>query len=93
MLSQYGESLKQLRRFTLQALRDFGVGKTSLEQKISTEVESLTACLQKIDGKPLRVARPLQKLVANVIFGILFGKRCCYIEQNRNKNTHTTIYM
>lgn len=75
IFSQYGESLKQLRRLTLQALRDFGVGKTSLEQKITTEIEALTGCLEKRNGEPLIVARPVQKLVANVIFGIMFGKR------------------
>ena len=75
VFSAYGQSWRELRRFTIKALRDFGVGKTSLEEKVATEVDALTAYLKNTDGKPLAFNRPIQKLVGNVIFGIMFGKR------------------
>ena len=75
IFSAYGQSWRELRRFTIQALRDFGVGKTSLEEKILNEVDTLTAYLKNTDGKPLVFNRPIQKLVGNVIFGIVFGRR------------------
>jgi len=75
LFSTHGESWKELRRFTIQALRDFGVGKTSLEEKIAEEVGALTTYLKNTNGKPLVFGRPIQKLVGNVIFGIMFGKR------------------
>ena len=40
---QHGPHWKTLRRFTLRALRDFGLGKTSLEDKIKDEVEIVLA--------------------------------------------------
>lgn len=75
IFSQWGQSLKDCRRFALQALRDFGVGKISLEQNIETEVEALTAYLKETKGEPISFSRPVQKLVANVIFEIVFGRR------------------
>jgi len=75
VFSAYGQSWRELRRFTIQALRDFGVGKTSLEEKVATEVDALTTYLKNTNGKPLEFNRPIQKLVGNVIFGIVFGKR------------------
>ena len=75
IFSAYGQSWRELRRFTIQALRDFGVGKTSLEEKILNEVDALTTYLKNTDGKPLVFNRPIQKLVGNVIFGIVFGRR------------------
>lgn len=77
----YGQSWREQRRFTLQALRDFGVGKKSIEENIATEVDALSTCLRETSGKPVAFIRPVQKLVANVIFGIVFGKR--YFRSNR----------
>ena len=75
IFSAYGQSWRELRRFTIQALRDFGVGKISLEEKVATEIDALSTYLKNTDGKPLVFNRPIQKLVGNVIFGIVFGKR------------------
>lgn len=71
--------MKECRRFTQQALRGFGVGKTSLEKNIANEVETLSAYLTETKGEPILFARPVKKLVANVIFGIVFGKRCVQV--------------
>ena len=75
LFSQHGDSWRELRRFTLQSLRDFGVGKNSLEETIMTETEALTTYFRKTNGEPISISRPLQKLVANVIYHIIFSFR------------------
>ena len=64
-----------MRRFTLQTLRDFGVGKSSIEDKIMVEIDASTTVLQETKGQPLVVAPLLQNIVGNVIYGIIFGQR------------------
>lgn len=78
LFNKYDESWRELRRFTLQALRDFGVGKASTEEKIRTETEAVTSILLESEGKSIFINGLMQKLVANVIFSIIFGKRYDY---------------
>ena len=67
-----------MRRFALQTLRDFGVGKSSLEEKIMMEVEAATQYLVDTKGEPTEMAALLQMMIGNVIYGIVFGKRYGY---------------
>ncbi|WAQ97360.1 CP2J5-like protein [Mya arenaria] len=60
------------------ALRDFGVGKTSIEEKVAAEVDELTRVIQGWEGRPGKLNPELQNVVANVILGIVFGKRYDY---------------
>ncbi|XP_053393599.1 cytochrome P450 2U1-like [Mercenaria mercenaria] len=78
LTGRYGQCWRELRRFTLQALRDFDVGKASIEEKIDVEIETATAFLQDTNGKPTSMNQLMQKIVANVIFGIVFGQRYDY---------------
>jgi hypothetical protein len=75
LTGQYDQCWKELRRFTLQALRDFGVGKASIEEKIAVEIETATEYLEDRNGKPTSMNDLMQKVVANVIFEIIFCKR------------------
>ncbi|XP_053383988.1 cytochrome P450 2B4-like [Mercenaria mercenaria] len=52
---KYGQCWRELRRFTFRALRDFGVGKTSIEDKIQVEIEAATTFLQETNGTPTLV--------------------------------------
>lgn len=70
-----GTPWKNIRRFTMQALKDFGVGKTSLEQKILVEVDAATDVLNAAAGKPTDVRLLTSMMITNVIYGIVFGKR------------------
>ena len=67
-----------LRRFTLQTLRDFGVGKSSIEDTVMAEIEATSHALDNTKGDPLEITSVLQKAVGNVIYGIIFGKRFDY---------------
>ena len=75
LFNDYGPNWRSMRRFTLQVLRDFGVGKTSIEDKIFTELDDVAICLEKVEGKAIDINMYLQNIISNVIYGIVFGKR------------------
>ena len=72
---QHGPHWKTLRRFTLRALRDFGLGKTSLEAKIRDEIEIVLAEFDQMTGKPMNPQKLFGQAVSNIICSIIFGQR------------------
>ena len=78
VFQNYNQEWKILRRFTLQTLRDFGVGKTSIEEKITIEVKAASEVLESIGGTAIEMVPILQNIIGNVIYGILFGTRYDY---------------
>jgi len=78
---QSGHAWKILRKFTLQSLRDFGLGKTSLEQNVFDEVEAATDYLKDTAGKPADFRAISSMMIANVIYRIVFGKRFDYKDE------------
>ncbi|XP_067316885.1 cytochrome P450 2B4-like [Anolis sagrei] len=73
-----GERWRQLRRFTLTTLRNFGMGKRSLEEKIKEEALCLVEELNKTEGDLFDPMLLLSRAVANIVCSILFGKRFEY---------------
>uniref|UniRef100_A0A8C9TV89 Uncharacterized protein n=1 Tax=Scleropages formosus TaxID=113540 RepID=A0A8C9TV89_SCLFO len=74
----YGTSWRQQRRFALQTLRNFGLGKKSLEERVSEEARYLIEELEKHKGKSFDPQHCLQNAVANIICSIVFGNRFDY---------------
>ena len=72
---QDGAHWKSLRRFTLKALRDFGVGKSTLEEKIKHEVDFVLAEFDNKKGMPFDPKEIFDKAVSNIICSIIFGQR------------------
>ncbi|XP_052797930.1 cytochrome P450 2J6-like [Mya arenaria] len=72
---QSGHDWRLTRRFTIQTLRDFGVGKTSLEEKIFCEIDAATDYLKAIGTKPFNPRQLTSMMITNIIYGIVFGKR------------------
>ncbi|XP_064262544.1 LOW QUALITY PROTEIN: cytochrome P450 2G1-like [Passer domesticus] len=73
-----GERWRQLRRFSLTVLRDFGMGRRSVESRIQEEAQELLRALLHAKGEPLDPTFLLSSAVSNVICSIVFGKRFAY---------------
>ncbi|KFO19004.1 cytochrome P450 2B4 [Fukomys damarensis] len=69
---------KVLRRFTLATLRDFGMGKRSVEERIQEEAQCLVQELRKSKGGLVDPLFLFQSVTANIICSIVFGKRFDY---------------
>ncbi|XP_039624158.1 cytochrome P450 2C20-like [Polypterus senegalus] len=76
------ECWKELRRFSMTTLRNFGVGKRSIEECIQEEAESLVKEFQKCEGSPCDPMYFLSTAVCNVICSVVCGKRFEYQDQN-----------
>ena len=48
-----GQAWRQLRRVTLMAVRDFGVGKKTLEQRVQEEARAVMGVMDKSEGRPV----------------------------------------
>ena len=64
-----------MRKFAIRTLRGFGVGQTTLEEKILHEVDTFTRALHEINGQPIVAKGYLKKGVTNIIHEIVFGSR------------------
>ncbi|XP_029456171.1 cytochrome P450 2G1-like [Rhinatrema bivittatum] len=66
---------KEQRKFTLTTLRDFGMGKKSIEERVTEEAKFLVEFFQKKQGKPFNPMGRISAAVSNVICSIVFGDR------------------
>ncbi|XP_029944992.1 cytochrome P450 2K1-like [Salarias fasciatus] len=89
-----GDSWKEMRRFALSTLRDFGMGKRIAETKILDECDHLVEVLESHQGKPFDTLPPLTRATANIISSLVYGSRFEY-NDSRFKNlvaqAHQTI--
>ncbi|XP_073530093.1 cytochrome P450 2C29-like isoform X2 [Phyllobates terribilis] len=73
-----GENWKAMRRFTLSTLRDYGMGRRTIEDKITEESECLIQKLRSHEGKPFDNVTSIYAAVTNIIVSILLSKRFDY---------------
>uniref|UniRef100_A0A670YGR9 Cytochrome P450 family 2 subfamily J member 2 n=1 Tax=Pseudonaja textilis TaxID=8673 RepID=A0A670YGR9_PSETE len=75
IISPYGQAWKEQRRFSLMLLRNFGLGKKSMEEKILQEATCLIEAFAENSGAPFDPQPFVETAVTNIISSILFGKR------------------
>ncbi|XP_015241165.1 PREDICTED: cytochrome P450 2F5-like isoform X2 [Cyprinodon variegatus] len=73
-----GERWRQLRRFTLTTLRDFGMGRKGMEEWIQEESQHLRVRLHEYKGEPFNPTFLMNRTVSNVICCLVFGQRFSY---------------
>ncbi|XP_015276492.1 PREDICTED: cytochrome P450 2K4-like [Gekko japonicus] len=73
-----GENWKVMRRFAITTLRDFGMGKKTIEDSIIKECHFLIQKFESFEGKPFETTTIMNAASANIIVSILLGKRYEY---------------
>ena len=76
------EFWRETRRFALRSMRDFGLGKQSLDQRIKNEGLTLAEQFRGRNGQGFDPQDDLTKAVSNIICSIAFGKRYYYVFTN-----------
>lgn len=72
------ERWRQLRRFTLTTLRDFGMGRKGMEDWIQEESKHMRARMETFNAKPFDPTFLVSQSVSNVICCLVFGERFTY---------------
>ncbi|KAL6480645.1 hypothetical protein MHYP_G00116780 [Metynnis hypsauchen] len=81
VLVDYGPAWKEHRRFAIMTLRNFGMGKQSMEDRILGETEHLVKHLEKSAGGFLNPQTLFHDAASNIIYLVLFGIRYDYRDQ------------
>ncbi|XP_028640235.1 cytochrome P450 2D26-like [Grammomys surdaster] len=89
ILAPYGPEWREQRRFSVSTLRDFGLGKKSLEQWVTEEAGHLCDVFSKEAEHPLDPSPHLNKAVSNVIASLIYARRFEYADPFFNRMLKT----
>ncbi|NXB38047.1 CP2C1 protein, partial [Eulacestoma nigropectus] len=79
-LSNDEKKWRELRRFTVSTLRDFGMGKSSMSQRVQQEAQSLVEVLAELKGNAFEPMTTFRYATSNVICSVVFGNRYSYTD-------------
>ncbi|KAM5242827.1 cytochrome P450 2E1 [Hipposideros larvatus] len=91
-----GPTWKDVRRFSLTKLRDYGMGKEGNERRIQTEVPFLLQALRETQGRPFDPTFLISGAPCNIIASILFGRRFGYGDESGlrlRRMVHENFYL
>ncbi|XP_059102751.1 cytochrome P450 2C25 isoform X1 [Peromyscus eremicus] len=77
-----GSRWKEIRRFSLMTLRNLGMGKRTIEDRVQEEAQCLVEELRKTNGSPCDPTFILSCAPCNVICSIIFQNRFDYKDQD-----------
>ncbi|XP_060244954.1 cytochrome P450 2D26-like [Meriones unguiculatus] len=78
ILAPYGPEWREQRRFSVSTLRDFGLGRKSLEQWVTEEAGHLCDAFIQEAEHPFNPSTLLSKGVSNVIASLVYARRYDY---------------
>ncbi|XP_021238262.1 cytochrome P450 2D17 [Numida meleagris] len=84
IFARYGRAWKELRKFTLTTLRNFGMGKKSLEERVTEEAGFLCSAFNS-EGRPFNPHLLVHNAVCNLICTITYGERFDYGDETFKK--------
>ncbi|XP_066434748.1 cytochrome P450 2C39-like [Eleutherodactylus coqui] len=73
-----GRRWRPLRRFTMTSLRNFGMGKMTMEKRVLTESKYLIQAVSETGGEPFNPTIFLAMAAGNIIISVLFGEHFDY---------------
>ncbi|XP_051807664.1 cytochrome P450 2F2-like isoform X2 [Acanthochromis polyacanthus] len=81
IFSDYGPSWKEHRRFSLMTMRNFGLGKKSMEERIHGEIQYIIKTLDNNIGKTLTPQIMFHNVASNIMCQVVFGTRYEYDDE------------
>ncbi|XP_072836625.2 cytochrome P450 2J6 [Pogona vitticeps] len=85
IMAPYGQAWKEQRRFSLMVLRNFGLGKKSMEERILAEAAYLIQAFTENMKAPFDPFCFTDRAVTNIISTMVFGKRFEYDDATLRK--------
>ncbi|XP_075463184.1 cytochrome P450 2G1-like isoform X1 [Ascaphus truei] len=77
-----GECWRHMRRFSIMTLKNFGMGKRSIEERIKEEAQCLVEEFKKTNGEAFDPIFYFSQVAANITCSIIFGSRYNYKDPN-----------